>query len=217
MESFWILGAGRFGSLALARILQLKKDSQVLIVDRDRRSLRELGEKGVEIIEQDAIDFLLERSGQGPEWVVPAIPIHVAFAWLCRRLGREGRVKPLPVPSIVDHQVPNPMREEANVLYASIATFRCPDNCDEPVDCCTVTGEPRLANLFDVFRRIEIEGYLIQVIRSHQLAPGVGGYQLSILWRLLEEMRSTERDVLIATACRCHGVINALRWQPTRK
>jgi hypothetical protein len=217
MESFWILGAGRFGSLALARILQLKKDSQVLIVDRDRRSLRELGEKGVEIIEQDAIDFLLERSGQGPEWVVPAIPIHVAFAWLCRRLGREGRVKPLPVPSIVDHQVPNPMREEANVLYASIATFRCPDNCDEPVDCCTVTGEPRLANLFDVFRRIEIEGYLIQVIRSHQLAPGVGGYQLSILWRLLEEVRSRERDVLIATACRCHGVINALRWQPTRK
>ncbi len=217
MESFWILGAGRFGSLALARILQLKKDSQVLIVDRDRRSLRELGEKGVEIIEQDAIDFLLERSGQGPEWVVPAIPIHVAFAWLCRRLGREGRVKPLPVPSIVDHQVPNPMREEANVLYASIATFRCPDNCDEPVDCCTVTGEPRLANLFDVFRRIEIEGYLIQVIRSHQLVPGVGGYQLSILWRLLEEVRSRERDVLIATACRCHGVINALRWQPTRK
>jgi hypothetical protein len=107
------------------------------------------------------------------------------------------------------------MRQEANVLYASIATFRCPDNCDEPVDCCTVTGEPRLANLFDVFRRIEIGGYLIQVVRSYQLAPGVGGYQLSILWRLLEEVRSTEKDVLIATACRCHGVINALRWQPT--
>jgi hypothetical protein len=213
MESFWILGAGRFGSLALARILGLKKDSQVLIVDRDRRSLRELDEKRVEIIEQDAIDFLLERSGQGPEWIVPAIPIHVAFAWLCRQLGREGRVKPLPVPSIIDHQVPNPMREEANVLYASIATFRCPDNCDEPVDCCTVTGEPRLANLFDVFRQIEIEGYLIKVVRSHQLAPGVGGYQLSLLWRLLEEVRSTKKDVLIATACRCHGVINALRWQ----
>jgi hypothetical protein len=75
-----------------------------------------------------------------------------------------------------------------------------------------VTGEVREAHLFDVIRNIELGDYLTFVVRSHQLAPGVGGYQLSVLWRLLEEARSTEKDILVATACRCHGVINALRF-----
>jgi hypothetical protein len=69
--------------------------------------------------------------------------------------------------------------------------------------------------LFDVFRNREVEGHVTQVVRSHQLAPGVGGYQLSVLWRLLEEARSTEKDILVATACRCHGVIDALRFSRT--
>jgi hypothetical protein len=126
-----------------------------------------------------------------------AIPVHVAYAWLCRQLAREGVVTQRAAPAILEQKVPNPLRAKTGTLYASFATFHCPDDCDE---------------LFDVVRKIEVEGYVTQVVRSHQLAPGVGGYQLSVLWQLLEESRSTAKDILVATACRCHGVIDALKY-----
>ena len=212
MESFWILGAGRFGSLAVQRILARKKASHLVVVDRDVQVLKKSGEQSVETVEQDAIDFLVHYPGLGSEWIVPAIPVHVAFAWLCRQLAREGTVTPLAAPSVLDQQIPNSTRGKGGVLYTSFATFRCPDDCDEPDDKCTVTGEVREAHLFDVVQTIEVEGYQTFVVRSHQLAPGVGGYRLSVLWRLLEEARATEKDILVATACRCHGVMNALRF-----
>lgn len=213
METFLILGAGRFGSLAVQRILARKKASHVVVVDRDGHVLEKLQEKSVERLEQDAIDFLVDYPGLGSEWIVPAIPVHVTFAWLCRQLAREGTVTSLAAPLVLDQQIPNSIRGKGGVLYTSFATFRCPDDCDEPDDKCTVTGEVREANLFDVVQTIEVEGYQTFVVRSHQLAPGVGGYRLSVLWRLLEEARSTKKDILIATACRCHGVIHALRFK----
>lgn len=212
MESFWILGAGRFGTLAVQRILARKKVPRLVVVDRDGHVLEKLRDKSVETVEQDAIDFLFHYPGLGSEWIVPAIPVHVAFAWLCRQLAREGVVTQLAAPSILEQKVPNSLRAKTGALYASFATFRCPDDCDEPEESCTVTGEVREVDLFDVIRNIEVEGFVTQVVRSHQLAPGVGGYQLSVLWRLLEEARSTEKDILVATACRCHGVIDALKY-----
>ena len=212
MESFLILGAGHFGSLIIQRILALKKTSRLVVVDRNVQVLKTLREEPVETVEQDAIDFIVHYPGLGSEWIVPAIPVHVAFAWLCRQLAREGTVTPLAAPFVLDQQIPNSMRGKGGVLYTSFATFRCPDDCDEPDDKCTVTGEVREANLFDIIQDIELQGYQTYVVRSHQLAPGVGGYQLSVLWRLLEEARSSEKDILVATACRCHGVMNALQF-----
>ena len=75
-----------------------------------------------------------------------------------------------------------------------------------------MTGEHRVANIFDLIPRIEVEGHIICVVRSHQLTPGVGGYRLSVLWSLLEEVRSTGNKFMVATACRCHAVISALRY-----
>ncbi len=216
MESFLILGAGRFGSLALQRILARKKVPRLVVVDRDGHVLEKRRENSVETVEQDAIDFLVHYPGLGSEWIVPAIPVHVAFAWLCRQLAREGAVTQRAVPSILDQKVPNSLRAKTGALYASFASFRCPDDCNEPEESCTVTGEVREADLFDVVRNIEVEGYVTLVVRSNQLAPGVGGYQLSVLWRLLEEARSTEKHILVATACRCHGVLNALHWERSR-
>ena len=216
MESFWILGAGRFGSLAVQRILAQKEVSRLVVVDRDVHVSEKLREKPIEKVEQDAIDFLVHYPGLGSEWIVPAIPVHVAFAWLCRQLTKKGTVTPLAAPSVLDQQIPNPMRGKGGVLYTSFATFRCPEDCDEPEEMCSVTRESRETNLYDRIQQIEVRDYKTLVVRSHQLAPGVGGYQLSVLWRLLEETRSTKKDIIVSTACRCHGVINALRWEPTR-
>lgn len=215
MESFLILGAGRFGSLAVQRILARKKVPRLVVVDRDGHVLEKRRENSVETVEQDAIDFLVHYPGLGSEWIVPAIPVHVAFAWLCRQLAREGTVTPLAAPLVLDQQIPNPMRGKGGDLYTSFATFRCPDDCDEPEEMCSVTRESRETNLYDLIQQIEVQDYKTLVVRSHQLAPGVGGYQLSALWQLLDAARSTKKDVIASTACRCHGVINALRFAIT--
>ncbi len=212
MESFWILGAGHFGSLAVKRILQSGRDCSLLVVDHDAKPLNDLRDKDLEIIEKDAIDFLLTQQGLGPEWIVPAIPEHVAFVWLCRQLARQGTVIPLAAPSELDLQIPNPIRAKTGALYTSFATFRCPDNCDEPEEICSVTGKRREAQLYQLIQHIEVPEFITLVIRSHQLAPGVGGYRLLALWHLLDTVRSTEKKIIVSTACRCHGVINALRF-----
>ena len=97
---------------------------------------------------------------------MPALPRHVAFHWLCRQLAKEVTVTPLAVPTLVDQQVPNPLRSEKDVLYTSFADFRCPDNCDEPAEYCTVTGIAREENLFDVLGEIVVPGFAVRVLRS---------------------------------------------------
>ena len=106
MESFLILGAGRFGSLAVQRILARKKVSRLVVVDRDVHVLEKRRDQSVETVAQDAIDFLVHYQDLGSEWIVPAIPVHVAFAWLCRQLAREGAVTQRAVPSIFDQEGP---------------------------------------------------------------------------------------------------------------
>jgi hypothetical protein len=213
MERFWILGAGRFGSLAVERILEHRRNPTLVVVDLETDMLDELRGFEVEIIVGNAIDFLLEQPGVGSEWVVPAIPMHVAFAWLSKELVKEAEIVPVDVPLALVHRVPNPVHGKDGSLCTSLATFRCPDNCEEPEERCSVTGEQRQGNLFDLIRTFQLQGYLTLVIRSHQLAPGVGGYRLSALWRLLKEARSTDKSIIVATACRCHGIVNALRWE----
>ena len=212
MESFWILGAGHFGSLAVKRILQRKGRCNLLVVDHREDALDDLRDEPLKIIKQDAVNFLSSHTGAGNEWIIPAIPEHVAFSWLCQQLTKEGTVTPIAPPSVIDQHIPNPMRGKGGVLYTSFATFRCPDDCEEPEEICRVTRERREANLYELIQQIEVRGYKSLVVRSHQLAPGVGGYQLSTLWRLLDEVRSSKKNILVATACRCHGVINALRF-----
>ena len=216
MGSFWILGAGHFGSLAAKRIAERKKGCNLLVVDHREDALDDLPGEPLRIIKQDAVEFLSFRHGTGNEWIIPAIPEHVAFSWLSQQLTKEGTVTPLAAPSALDQQIPNPMRGKGGVLYTSFATFRCPDDCDEPEEMCSVTGELRETDLYELIQRIKVHGYKTLVIRSHQLAPGVGGYQLSTLWQLLDAARSTEQNIIVSTACRCHGVINALRFEPRR-
>lgn len=212
MRTFWVLGAGRFGSLAVRRILRQQRDCRLLVVDHDLNRLEKLGDESIKTVVQDAVTFLLEHPGLGSEWIVPAVPVHVAFLWLCQYLSREVTVTELPVPQELDNQVPNALRARGGGLYTSFATFRCPDDCEEPADRCTVTGKLREAHLFDVLRQVEVPGYNALVVRSQQLAPGVGGYRFCVLWWLLDQVRASRNPVLVATACRCHGVVHALQW-----
>jgi hypothetical protein len=114
----------------------------------------------------------------------------------------------------VETQIPNPYLAPSGSLCASFATFICPDTCNEPDDICTHTKGPRPGNLFDELARIQAPNFDVLVIRSWQLAPGVGGYTGASVGKVRERIEQSEEGrYLIATSCRCHGVIDALGWK----
>jgi hypothetical protein len=209
-----VLGAGRFGRLAAERLTRRLPDASILVVDSREDKLQELRALvDVPVWREDAVASLVLRPVPEGAWVVPAVPVHVAHLWLMRGLESEGECCSLPVPEAVDAQVPNPFRVPEGTLYASFADFICPDSCSEPDAICTHTKKPRPGNLFEVLGRVDVPDYGVAVLRSHQLAPGVGGCTGASMRALLRAVRATEGNWLIATSCRCHGVVNALNWK----
>ena len=212
-ESIWILGAGRFGRIAAERLRQRHPKTNLLVVDQQPKRLMEIHETlHIAVHREDAIGFLQQRPLAEDQWIVPAVPIHVAWLWLLQALEGTGVVRPLGVPTAVDEQVPNPHRAETGTLYASFATFRCPDACSEPEVICTHTGLPRTGNLFERLAQIQVPEFRVEVVRSWQLAPGVGGYRGEQLLTAAANIQAGPSHWIVATSCRCHAVIDALAF-----
>ena len=152
MDSCWILGAGRFGRRALSVLGRKYPEAAITVVDRDGDPVGEAPAGGrISAVRAEAVTYLVEhlKPGQSaPEWIVPAVPVHVAYEWVTRRLAAEGfRPTPLAVPETVVQSLPNVFRGTGGAIYASNADFICPDNCPEPDAICTHTGKPRPCNL----------------------------------------------------------------------
>lgn len=147
-----------------------------------------------------------------PGWIVPAAPIHVAFEWVVASTGLTvGPWEIIPVPEEIDALVPNPQRGPRGQLYISYADFVCPDHCTEPYDRCTFTGKPRKGILYRLLGALSCPGFTSVVLRSRQLAPGVGGYRPDDLEASLQQVLAADGSVLYSTACYCHGVMDALK------
>lgn len=208
----WILGAGRFGRLAVERLLSDGK-ARSAIVDADPHRLREIPQKdGLIPVRGDVFVFLSNQVLADDQWIIPAAPVHVAHGWILMELGKRGVVRRIPVPEDVDAQVPHPVRTPSGTLYASHAAFRCPDDCPEPEDFCTITRKPRPEKLYHILQRLSIADIRPVVIQSRQLAPGVGGYTGAQLKEALAAILTTPGAYLVATSCSCHAVIDAVRW-----
>jgi hypothetical protein len=64
--------------------------------------------------------------------------------------------------------------------------------------------------LFTRLGRLRLENMNLGILRSHQLAPGVGGLASREMLELRGRMAAMGGSWLVATACRCHGVAQAL-------
>lgn len=213
IETIWIIGAGKFGRRAVKTLAREKGGRAVTVVDRDALSLAEAAALGCTTIAADGIGFLHENlgaaaEGPGPDWIIPAVPVHLAWEWLRLELPGLERV---PLPPGAASGLPNAMRGETGDLYVSHADFLCPPNCNEPDEICTKTREPRKPDLFRLLREAGLSGIHTLVIQSRQLGPGVGGYRPRALLDLAADLRSWQGPFAVATACRCHGVITAGR------
>ncbi len=211
-----ILGAGRFGRLAARRLKERFPCARFCVIDRDGAKVdRICSEPGISGEVDECISSLWRTKPGDEEWIIPSVPVHVGFEWVLRALGPLGAVRKVVVPEQVDSKVPNPMRAASGALYASFADFLCPDYCNEPGDICTHTGKKRLGNLYEVLGAAAVPGFDILVLRSWQLAPGVGGYPGRTLGDLAAAIGAKPGGWLVATSCRCHAVINALEWSPS--
>ena len=208
-DRVWILGGGRFGAIAVHRLSKKVPPRHIRVIDHRRERLEELP-LDVESVSSDAVGYLVGNLGRGgdPDWIVPAVPTHVLwefiFIWLREELSLEARP---PDPELLD-QLPNAMTGEGHAIYTSIADFLCPDNCPEPTGVCTHTREPRPCDMYTMLTDIAAGRFTPVVVRSRQLAPGVGGYRPQALMNALAAVKSADRTVLLATACRCHGVLH---------
>lgn len=208
MKTIWIIGAGRFGMLALERLS--RPDAHFILVDPEEIHIPQIPGRNLTQVKSLGPEFLnqhLEPSG-GPDWIIPALPVHLAAEWCLLRCG-PALLRRNPAPREIEILLPHCIRGENGDLYVTHADFMCPDNCSEPGDICTVTGKPRKQNMFDLLKHID-PGFKSLVIRSHQLAPGVGGYRPAQLFDLLDQVKNAAGRILVSTACRCHGVVTGM-------
>ncbi len=206
MEAIWIMGAGRFG-LRAARLLTTGQNNfRIILVDRDQEKLDRVPDLSCTKVHADGVAYLNTHLNPGnmPAWIVPALPVHLAWEWCKRQLGQANL---LDISSKIDPLLPNPMRGSKGTIYVSYANFICPGNCSESHDLCTVTKLPRKKEMVTLISQLQFKNFSSLVIQSQQLGPGVGGYSPQALFALLEKIKAGTPPFLLSTACRCHGVI----------
>lgn len=215
--TFWIFGYGRFGRIAASRLAAKYPRASFTVVDSSAPALEGIRKLPVRAVQADAAGFLAGglTGKDTPDFIIPAVPVHLAYEWLKKKLEPVCGVVSVSVPDQAALRLPNSFPAGTGRLYSSYATFVCPDDCPEPPDICTITGQDRPGALYRDFLKLEIEGFVSLGIRSRQLAPGVGGYKPEALWRALETVKltGTEKDYLLSTACLCHGVMDAFRLE----
>jgi hypothetical protein len=143
------------------------------------------------------------------DWLLPMAPVHVAWAWLLAGPLRGWRT--VAAPGTLEAVAPVAWRGPEGQLYLSRAVHLCPDDCPEPDTSCPVSGESREAPLYAELAALTLPGWTIRVVPSRQLAPGVGGYPPRTLLALGRDLAGRTGKFLVATACRCHGVVHGLQ------
>ncbi|MFZ5448112.1 MAG: hypothetical protein ACOZFS_05690 [Thermodesulfobacteriota bacterium] len=212
MAGYLILGFGKFGRLALERLARQDVAASFLVVERESGPLAIIGRgPNLEQVQAEAITFLVQRLKPGVrwDWIIPMVPIHVVYHWLMAGPLAGSDWQPAAVPEGLANLAPVCQRGSEGELYLSLAQHLCPDDCAEPENC-PVTGESRERPLYQELASVNLAGYQVRVIPSQQLAPGVGGYPPGHLLDLACDLENLEGNVLIATACRCHGVVHGI-------
>jgi len=212
-HAYLIIGCGRFGSRAAEKLFQKDPHSKIIVVDKNKKALQKVTRLPIETVISDGILYLSQflSEGRKADYIIPAVPLHLAFEFILSQLKPLGG-KRRKVPTLSG--LPNPMMGKTGDLYTSLSDFLCSEDCPEPARYCTATGERREKPLYQILKILK-GPYESKVIRSYQLASGVGGFRPKALLDLLEDTKkrkNSSRLFLISTASRCHGVISALSF-----
>lgn len=214
IKNVWVLGAGKFGLKAVERIKRMYPEVNITVIDQKRENPESAAlAHGVVYIRGDGIDFLDEALVEigTPDWIIPAIPVHVACEWIKRRLSLTRVVRNMNLPERLADLLPNTLQGKHGELYSSMADFFCPEDCIEPHGFCTITKEKRAYRLYDKLSSIQLNPYKTVVVKSRQICAGVGGYQPADLISTLEDIRQYDAPILLSTSCKCHAVVSSFQ------
>ena len=191
----WIIGGGRFGWRAAAILSRIHVPGAVTVVDQSREALAEVEAFGVDTVQADGVDYLLQHLSEthGPKWVVPCVPYHLYYRWLQGRLG--NKAVSMPVPADWALNLPHPIPADQGGYYLSQADFICPPDCPEPAGICTHTGMPRPGILFRDLGARPCPGFQVLVQKSRQLAPGLGGLKRKDMFQGLKRITRAPRSM----------------------
>ena len=94
MKTVWIIGAGQFGEKAAVRLRLKYPEAAIIVVDQDRNALTVSRGWRPPSWSEDGVVYLAEHLtvSEEPDWIVAAVPVHVAFEWLCKRLSPAYRI-----------------------------------------------------------------------------------------------------------------------------
>lgn len=220
MKKIWIIGAGRFGKKAVSACKKRYPEAAITLVDHCPKACEAIAEQDLTVVCMDGVSFLNQflTEADPPCWIVPVIPVHLAYAWVRLRLLPAFSVIPVEIPENVCKSLPNLHTGQPGEIFVSNASFVCPENCAEPQDICTYTRLPRKQSMYQAISALSCDGFLNHVLQSEQLAPGIGGFTPEALFNTLSAVRQYPESILLSTACRCHGVVQAFRktpWQGT--
>jgi len=210
-----VVGGGKYGLEAVEYLMKHERDFVVVDVDENCLVQQKHGfevadtpieaEKGRLFVKGGIEEVLKLIEKLKPEYVFPTAPIHIAAALLTEKYGfepwNEGVdciLAGLPAKIILS-------AGRGSVTVSYNRDRECVKKCRAP-DVCPVTGVKKPAPMYEMLR-FASGGFIIQ---SHYLQPGLGALQGEDVLNLLE-WASERREVVVGTACRCHGVVTALR------
>jgi len=222
-ETYIVIGCGHFGHRAVQAIKSFPSSPLVIAVDNDRERLQAVGALADQVHHGDGVHYLagLPEPQVASYWIVPALPLHLAFEWMLYTLNRSGETYAANRLSLPQEFSPKGAlwqhRTLGGTLYCSLSDFTCPEDCPEPGEYCQVTGQTRPTPLYRILEETPCAGYRSLVVRSRLIFPGVGGYPFADLLMLRSLILSNEGNYLLSTACICHGVTDAISIHVQRK
>ncbi len=154
MSQVFIIGFGKFGKLALAKGIHLWKKARIWIVDSKPEPFIQLEPvpfSGIRVL-ADGPQFLTRfQDWIGDEdWIIPALPIHLAWKWLALNIKPSKDLRALVPPQSLGLGLPFHQVSDQG-LYLSYADFMCPDNCPAPKHHCFKTHKKRAVPLLEIY------------------------------------------------------------------
>jgi len=214
-----IIGGGKFGTKAAKYLL--KNSKPFIVLDKDEKclvtktfNLTKLNLNDITHMDSSKNYFakgnvikaltLIEKIK--PEYVFPTAPIHIAamlvkekYSFKVWDQGINHFLAGIPPKIIVSVG-------KGTVVVSYNRDKPCKQNCDAP-PICPVTKLKKPCPMYDLLQFAAPEAI---ILRSYQLEPGLGALKGNEIIKVLEKCKG-KSSVIIGTACKCHGVITALR------
>lgn len=196
-----VVGGGKFGLKAVEFLRAKKRDFVVLDPSDDCEVAKTFKDNFLKAEAKD-LPKLVEKLR--PEWIFPTAPIHVVAEAIKHRFKPWNEkvneiLAGIPIKIVVS-------AGRGSIVVSYNRDEICIENCISP-ETCPVTKIKRPCPMFELIKFACSEA---KVIVSHQLAPGIGAIKGEDFLMVLEEAKKAEK-IVVATACKCHGVITALK------